>query len=117
MMLDYRDAGGCGYLDVSNVHFKSFVKCFDLQFRGCLPIPPTRQNDASTCRGTGRREPAHVVRFGTQVHVKSILSGTKEADRHIGYLAKHLSKGVRRAAGLDEHPTVTMPTGCRPNSA
>jgi hypothetical protein len=31
-------------------------------------------------------EPAHVVRFGSQVHVKGILGGTEEAGRHIGYL-------------------------------
>jgi Replication initiator protein, pSAM2 len=29
-------------------------------------------------------EPAHVVRFGDQVHVKGILGGTEEAGRHIG---------------------------------
>ncbi|HVE96301.1 MAG TPA: replication initiator protein, partial [Pseudonocardiaceae bacterium] len=31
-------------------------------------------------------EPAHVVRFGDQVHVKGILGGSEEASRHIGYL-------------------------------
>jgi hypothetical protein len=34
-------------------------------------------------------EPAHVVRFGPQVHVKGILGGTEEAGRHIGYLTKY----------------------------
>jgi hypothetical protein len=33
-------------------------------------------------------EPAHVVRFGEQVHVKGILGGTEEAGRHVGYLTK-----------------------------
>jgi Replication initiator protein, pSAM2 len=33
-------------------------------------------------------EPAHIVRFGAQVHVKGILGGTQEAGRHIGYLTK-----------------------------
>jgi len=33
-------------------------------------------------------EPAHVVSFGSQVHVKGILGGTEEAGRHIGYLTK-----------------------------
>jgi hypothetical protein len=33
-------------------------------------------------------EPAHVVQFGEQVHVKGILGGTEEAGRHIGYLTK-----------------------------
>jgi hypothetical protein len=50
-------------------------------------------------------EPAHVVRFGTQVHAKGILGGTEEAGRHIGYLTKYLAKSVGHAAGLDEHAT------------
>ncbi|MFI9409254.1 replication initiator [Nocardia gamkensis] len=39
-------------------------------------------------------EPAHVVRFGTQVDVKGILGGTEEAGRHIGYLTKYLTKSI-----------------------
>jgi hypothetical protein len=50
-------------------------------------------------------EPAHVVRFGGQVHVKGILGGTEEAGRHIGYLTKYLTKSIHQAAGLDEHAT------------
>ncbi|MGH3833452.1 MAG: replication initiator [Pseudonocardiaceae bacterium] len=50
-------------------------------------------------------EPAHVVRFGTQVHVKGILGGTEEAGRHIGYLTKYLTKSVGQAAGLGETAT------------
>jgi hypothetical protein len=50
-------------------------------------------------------EPAHVIRFGEQVHVKGILGGTEEAGRHIGYLTKYLSKSIGQAAGLDEHAT------------
>jgi hypothetical protein len=50
-------------------------------------------------------EPAHVVRFGEQVHVKGILGGTEEAGRHIGYLTKYLSKSIGQAAGLDKHTT------------
>jgi hypothetical protein len=53
-------------------------------------------------------EPAHVVRFGAQVHVKGILGGTEEADRHIGYLTKYLAKSVGQAAGLGEHATDTQ---------
>jgi hypothetical protein len=45
-------------------------------------------------------QPAHVVRFGAQVHVKGILGGTEEAGRHIGYLTKYLTKSVGQAAGL-----------------
>lgn len=50
-------------------------------------------------------EPSHVVRFGQQVHVKGILGGTEEADRHIGYLSKYLTKSVAQAAGLGEDGT------------
>ncbi|MGH3840269.1 MAG: replication initiator [Pseudonocardiaceae bacterium] len=50
-------------------------------------------------------EPAHVVRFGTQVHVKGILGGTEEAGRHVGYLTKYLTKTIGQAAGLGEHTT------------
>ena len=50
-------------------------------------------------------EPAHVVRFGTQVHVKGILGGTEEAGRHVGYLTKYLAKSIGQAAGLGEHAT------------
>jgi hypothetical protein len=50
-------------------------------------------------------EPAHVVRFGDQVHVKGILGGTEEAGRHIGYLTKYLTKSISQAAGLDDHAT------------
>jgi hypothetical protein len=50
-------------------------------------------------------EPAHVVRFGAQVHVKGILGGTEEAGRHVGYLTKYLTKSIGEAAGLGEHAT------------
>jgi hypothetical protein len=50
-------------------------------------------------------EPAHVVRFGPQVHVKGILGGTEEAGRHIGYLTKYLTKSIDHAAGLGEQAT------------
>ncbi|MGH3773703.1 MAG: replication initiator [Pseudonocardiaceae bacterium] len=49
-------------------------------------------------------EPAHVARFGTQVHIKGILGGTEEAGRHIGYLTKYLTKNVSQATGLTENP-------------
>jgi hypothetical protein len=57
---------------------------------------------------TDLTEPAHVVHFGTQVHVKGILGGTEEAGRHIGYLTKYLSKSIGQAAGLDEHATAAQ---------
>ena len=50
-------------------------------------------------------EPAHVIQFGIQVHVKGILGGTEEAGRHIGYLTKYLAKSIGQAAGLGEHAT------------
>jgi hypothetical protein len=63
-------------------------------------------------------EPVHVVRFGTQVHVKGILGGTEEAGRHVGYLTKYLTKSVGQAAGLDQHATDAQrdhATGSTPN--
>jgi hypothetical protein len=50
-------------------------------------------------------EPAHVVRFGAQVHVKGILGGTEEAGRHVGYITKYLAKSVGQTVGLDEQAT------------
>jgi hypothetical protein len=50
-------------------------------------------------------EPAHVVRFGEQVHVKGILGGSEEAGRHVGYLTKYLTKSIGQAAGLGEQAT------------
>ncbi|HET9655511.1 MAG TPA: replication initiator, partial [Kineosporiaceae bacterium] len=39
-------------------------------------------------------EPAHVLRFGTQVDVKGVLSGTPDAEKCIGYLVKYLTKSL-----------------------
>lgn len=39
-------------------------------------------------------QPAHVVRFGEQVHSKGILGGSDDAGRHIGYLTKYLTKSI-----------------------
>ncbi|MCK2257053.1 replication initiator [Crossiella sp. S99.1] len=44
--------------------------------------------------GAEDSEPAHVVRFGAQVHSKGILGGTEESGRHIGYLTKYLTKSI-----------------------
>ncbi|MBE8519827.1 replication initiator protein [Amycolatopsis sp. H6(2020)] len=46
-------------------------------------------------------EPAHVVRFGAQVHSKGILGGTEEAGRHIGYLTKYLTKSTGEVVDAD----------------
>jgi hypothetical protein len=40
------------------------------------------------------QQPAHLVTFGHQVHSKGILGGTDQADRHIGYLTKYLTKSI-----------------------
>jgi hypothetical protein len=50
-------------------------------------------------------KPAHVVRFGTQMHIKGILGGTEEADRHVGYLTKYFAKSVGETAGLGDTAT------------
>ncbi len=46
-------------------------------------------------------QPAHVARFGAQVHSKGVLGGTEESNRHIGYLCKYLTKSVSEQ--LDAH--------------
>ena len=45
--------------------------------------------------------PGHVVRLGPQVHVKGVLGGTPDAGKHIGYLAKYLTKSITATVGLD----------------
>jgi hypothetical protein len=42
----------------------------------------------------GDVEPQHVVRFGAQADIKGLISGTPDADRRIGYLAKYLTKDI-----------------------
>jgi hypothetical protein len=74
------------------------------------PRPSPTQTLAHRCPPGSRRartltQPAHVVRFGEQVHVKGILGGTEEAGRHIGYLTKYLTKSIHQAAGLNDHAT------------
>jgi hypothetical protein len=49
----------------------------------------------------GVAEPAHVVRFGAQVHSKGILGGTDDAGRHIGYLTKYLMKSTAQLVDAD----------------
>jgi replication initiator protein RepSA len=64
--------------------------------------------------------PAHVVRFGAQVHVKGILGGTEEAGRHIGYLTKYLTNRSGRPPGLARRPpngSANTPAASSPNSA
>ena len=39
-------------------------------------------------------EPAHVVRFGVQVHAEGVTAGTTHADRTIGYITKYITKTV-----------------------
>ncbi|MEV0626798.1 replication initiator [Nonomuraea wenchangensis] len=39
-------------------------------------------------------EPLHVIRFGDQVDVKGVLSGTPDADQCIRYLSKYLTKSL-----------------------
>jgi hypothetical protein len=46
--------------------------------------------------------PAHVVRFGAQVHARGVVAGSPEADRYAGYITKYLTKHV-----ADCHPTTT----------
>ncbi|MGA4683580.1 replication initiator [Micromonospora sp. AB353] len=39
-------------------------------------------------------QPAHVVRFGTQVHAEGVTPGTVHANRTIGYITKYITKSA-----------------------
>jgi replication initiator protein RepSA len=47
-------------------------------------------------------QPAHVVRFGTQLHAQGVIAGSPESSRCLGYLTKYLTKHV-----ADCHPAHT----------
>lgn len=66
-----------------DVRAKGFV---DPQTRRALPTWEEALDEVE--------RPAHVARFGVQVHSKGILGGTQEAGRHIGYLTKYLTKSI-----------------------
>ncbi|ALG05843.1 replication initiator [Kibdelosporangium phytohabitans] len=85
-------------------------------------IPLTAWDDAVSAVD----EPAHVARFGVQVHSKGILGDTDEAGRHIGYLTKYLTKSTgevieatseRQAAHHDRLQAELAVTPCSPECA
>jgi len=39
-------------------------------------------------------QPAHVVRFGSQVHAEGVTAGTVHAERTIGYITKYITKSA-----------------------
>ncbi|MFI7133851.1 replication initiator [Nonomuraea sp. NPDC050153] len=47
-------------------------------------------------------EPLHVVRFGDQVNVQGVLSGTPDADQCIRYLSKYLTKSLGEELNPDD---------------
>ncbi len=51
-------------------------------------------------------EPAHVLRFGTQVDIQGILGGTPDADRAVRYLTKYLTKAI---ADTHTDPVTSQP--------
>jgi hypothetical protein len=61
---------------------------------------PTWEEALDSYEGDLDAEPAHVVRFGDQDDLKGLLAGTPDADRHIGYLCKYLTKAI--AATYDD---------------
>ena len=46
-------------------------------------------------------EPLHVLRFGDQMDIQSVLAGTPDADQLIRYLSKYLTKSLGDALGTD----------------
>ena len=61
---------------------------------------PTWDEALAAYEGDVDWEPAHVLRFGDQDDLKGLLAGTPDADRHIGYLCKYLTKDI--AATYDD---------------
>ena len=59
-----------------------------------LPTFDQALDDLDQAAGPAGWEPSHVVRFGAQADIKGLISGTPEADRRIGYLAKYLTKDI-----------------------
>ena len=57
--------------------------------------------DEALDRLAGHAKPAHVVRFGAQVHAQGVLGDSPAADRCIGYLVKYLNKDVSTCHELE----------------
>jgi hypothetical protein len=70
----------------------------DPQTSAFLPTWDEALNDLddlyTTTGNTAEIQPQHVVRFGAQADIKGLISGTPDADRRIGYLAKYLTKDI-----------------------
>lgn len=64
-------------------------------------VDPHTRRALTTWEDAEVDEPAHVVRFGRQVHSKGILGGSEEAGRHIGYLTKYLTKSIGEVVEQD----------------
>jgi len=69
---------------------------------------PTWSEALDAAQTGDEAEPAHVVRFGAQVHAQGVLSGTADAKRCIRYLVKYLNKSIdscheTTTAAQDEH--------------
>jgi replication initiator protein RepSA len=56
-------------------------------------------------------EPAHVVRLGTQVHVKGFLGGTEEAGRHVEHATDRQQDHARRLHATRGYPVFTALRG------
>ena len=66
---------------------------------GCTYVDPYTGEvlptwDDALDRITAEDEPVHVARFGDRFDAQGVLSGSKDADRCIGYLTKYLTKQV-----------------------
>jgi hypothetical protein len=55
---------------------------------------PTWEEALAAYEGDLDWESAHVIRFGEQDDLKGLLADTPDADRHIGYLCKYLTKDI-----------------------
>lgn len=58
---------------------------------------PTFDEAQDIVSGVDELEPAHVVRFGSQIDpkdIRGVLGGTEEAARTVGYVTKYLTKSI-----------------------
>ncbi|KZM70392.1 replication initiator protein [Nocardia terpenica] len=84
-----------GHMPVWNYTMQRWVDPDQVNPETGEPVPvPTWDEVMDLMDSVDELEPAHVIRFGKQVDVKGILGGTEEANRHIGYLTKYLTKSI-----------------------
>ncbi|MEV4454892.1 replication initiator [Microbispora sp. NPDC049633] len=65
-------------------------------------VLPTWEQALDALDQDDEAEPLHVLRFGDQLDIQSVLAGTPDADQLIQYLSKYLTKSLGDALGTDD---------------